>query len=269
MSESTFKHGLVNAIMHQCSKCRYTSPRKDNVQTHVKSCPGGTVLSEKSTLLSMPENSFGPDDMLNVTINNNGRTNIINTTNIINGNVINNNNNAAAAVTRVPKKIQPYNKDILQRELSILFDNKEFVKILLANLNSLERMPALVFNKLKGPSAPPSKQNVRVNGNTVTLLGGNGTTMSRGKFIKQFLGDITDGMVRTSKEKMWEDGDMNRLFTAWTNPKYTCGKKNDISPYDVIQYYSVSAPSTYRIDKGGREFLDDTKSIMDDTLRSL
>lgn len=226
--------GDVQMTMFQCSQCRYTSPHKTHVQTHMKAkCPSATMLQKKCVMVFKSQAT---------TTNNAGRDIQMA------GRDINN-------VTNVT--VQPVfyvGSDEERAELFKLFSNPEVIKEL-ATCAPTE-IPATLFRLWKGADAPGHLKNITVKGDRIEQIRGPDRVVSvpRTKFVKETVGDML-----TVAGDMAEDEIKDELH----EPAFKCGRRREVSRVEAARMCASSAPETYRLDTRGREFLKKSKEYMD------
>lgn len=130
-----------------------------------------------------------------------------------------------------------------------------------ANLRELatlepEEIPAALFRMWKGGDAPAELKNIRVLGNKVEEKRGpnNVVSVPRAKFVRRTVGDMVDAAVKAPSSKVSQ---------TLTSKDFKVGKKQRASRHDAAVMHSAGSRDVYALDADGRQFLDDSKRLMD------
>lgn len=234
--------GPLDVNVHQCTACKYTSVHKHNVLRHVESkCHGATVVSGTVTMV--------PADMSKSicigTAHANNHSNLtvqsIDTQNI---------------TINVPGIVYVGSDE----ERAALFDVFKDP----ANLRELatlepEEIPAALFRMWKGADASDSLKNIRVLGDKVEERRGptNVVSVPRTKFVRRTVGDMLDTVVNAPCTTL---DDISRTLQT---PTLKVGKKRAVSRQQAAAMHAAGSKDTYSLDSTGRQFLDDSKRLMD------
>lgn len=242
----------LDVTVHQCSGCRLASIYKHNIQRHVQTCPGATLVSGTVKMVPVAMASGGVH--LHGTRMSGGT--------MINRDQINNTNHIVINVI-------PAGSSQEKDELIKLFKDPETIKAITTCPH--EDIPAVLLRLMKGPDAPPAMRNVRVDGDKVREVrpSGHEVTMSRTKFARKTMGDMIETCVKIDPTETAAQRDMEELRDELLEKEFNLGKKTKVSKYDVAKMVAAADPARYRLETGARDFIDKATTKVDLELDAL
>lgn len=253
MTDAFLLTAPVEVVLHQCSRCRYTSAMRTNVKSHVSTkCPGASILTCKCPLVMAGSEGRATEVRggLGATMAQIGDNNTANITSTVNITV-----NVAPGVSST---------DLDKDEILKLLQNPEFTDSL-NDRTELADIPAMIFKFTKGQYA--DTPGVRVEGNRVVELvnGQPGMSTTRTKFIKKYVAMCMDILGEKGDEMGAEPGVLE-VTRQLKRPVLDLGKKRKVSHLEAAKMYATGSSEMYKLGTEGRDFLMKVDGRLQDQL---
>lgn len=239
-----------NVLLHQCSKCRFTSTQIQNVNRHVqkRTCKGAQIVSV--TVEATPALSE-PIEIAASAATTNG-----------DGNAVNGNHNTTQNINITITREAADADDGMA--LIRLFTREDVLKSL--SVLSVQEIPAALFGYLRGSEADPKNRTVKVKGDRVLE---NGKSLPVSKFVKKTVGDTVEACMMVDPAATPDPETMRGVKTDLTTEEFDLGKRSRASKYDVLKMYALSSKDFYRLGTTARDFVDKTVRNVERELRFL
>lgn len=245
LSPATFQE-----TVYQCSGCHMTSFRKSRIADHLARknpkacCVGARLLSGVCTL------SVG---------NPPARTNVAEAGVLaVAGDHTHN--------TAITINVYAGSEDDREKLLRVFSDRDAVADIAGADPADI---PATLFRYWKGANAPPSAQNVRVDGNTVhetRAPGARPVKLPRTRYVRRAVGELI-GAAATAQTSA-DPETMRELQGQLTQKTFAVGKKA-VSHAEAAAIYATGAPEYHKLDADGRQFVQRSHARLDAELDAL